>query len=303
MPRGRLTLLLNALVRVSTYVNNEKELSAGAAIDQLKSALAGNVLYVDGGWQTIVDGLRTLATARGAAVLTSSRATAVAADPSGLRLSLAKATRSRRAQVILAVDPRGACELLDLSEDDPLARCAANQLPVHAACLDVALSRLPHPEERFALGLDHPYYFSVHSAAAKLAPAGVAVLHVMKYLPEEAKDSTAGVESELATFLDVVQPGWKANVLAQRFLPRMVVTQALPQARRGGLSGRQPVSVAGRPGVLWPAIGWFRRNAGRRRCSERTASCGTIACAPGSAHSHKPRAADVRLDVTAAGRE
>ena len=39
-------------------------------------------------------------------------------------------------------------------------------------CLDVALSSLPDKDALFALGVDRPLYFSVHSAYAKLAPNG-----------------------------------------------------------------------------------------------------------------------------------
>ena len=83
---------------------------------------------------------------------------------------------------MLAVPPKTACELLGESSRSPLARWAASSIPIKAACLDVALDRLVRPEHRFALGLDRPYYYSVHSAAAKLAPEGVAVVHLLKYL-------------------------------------------------------------------------------------------------------------------------
>ena len=48
------------------------------------------------------------------------------------------------------------------------------EVPVRASCLDVGLVRLPRPENRFALGVDRPHYFSVHSATAALAPDGQA---------------------------------------------------------------------------------------------------------------------------------
>ena len=43
--------LLLAAFRVATYTNAPDLMSAGAAIEQLKKALAKNVLYLDGGWQ------------------------------------------------------------------------------------------------------------------------------------------------------------------------------------------------------------------------------------------------------------
>ena len=53
--RVNLSLLLAALFRLSTYCDDPEQMSAGAAIDQLKLALAGNVWYLDGGWQTLVE--------------------------------------------------------------------------------------------------------------------------------------------------------------------------------------------------------------------------------------------------------
>ena len=52
-------------------------MSAGAALQQLKLALAGNVWYLDGGWQTLVDGLHDHAAARGAEFRTRARVDAV----------------------------------------------------------------------------------------------------------------------------------------------------------------------------------------------------------------------------------
>jgi len=45
---------LRSLFRVSTYAN-DLSMSAGAALRQLQLALKANVLYVDGGWQVLVD--------------------------------------------------------------------------------------------------------------------------------------------------------------------------------------------------------------------------------------------------------
>ena len=45
------------LFRVSTYSNDPERMSAGAALAQLQNALAHGVLYLDDGWQTLVDGL------------------------------------------------------------------------------------------------------------------------------------------------------------------------------------------------------------------------------------------------------
>jgi phytoene dehydrogenase-like protein len=53
--------LVRMLVRVTTFTNDPDRQSAGAALEQLQLAFAGSVLYLNRGWQTIVDGLRRVA--------------------------------------------------------------------------------------------------------------------------------------------------------------------------------------------------------------------------------------------------
>jgi phytoene dehydrogenase-like protein len=138
--------------------------------------------------------------------------------------------------------------MLDLPEEHGLSQWIRRTRPVRAACLDVALAELPRASNRFALGLDEPMYMSVHSAAAKLAPEGVAVVHVMKYL--EPDESTDSAEREMEAFFDRVQPGWRHRVVKRRTLPNMLVAPDVPQARTGGLCGRPSVEAAGIPGVF-----------------------------------------------------
>lgn len=246
--------LLKALFRVSSYVNNIDEMSASVALNQLKLALMGNVWYLDGGWQTLVDGLRKLATTNGARVQIGAQVNSITDDEHGVTVRLADGEFLRSRTAILAVAPKSACELLNLPHDSALAQWTAAALPVRAACLDVALNRLPLPELRFALGLDNPLYFSVHSAAAKLAPDGVVVLHAMKYLASGESPSKK-TERELEAFMDRLQPGWREHVIDRRFLPAITVVASLPRASEGGLAGRPGVQIAGHPNVF-PAGDW-----------------------------------------------
>ncbi|ACY14075.1 FAD-dependent oxidoreductase [Haliangium ochraceum] len=193
---------LYALARLATYANAPDRVDAGAAIAQMQRALGG-VLYLDGGWQTLVDGLRDAALAAGAEIATRARIGSLA---------------ELEGPVVLATPPAEAGRLLGRTWD---------LVPVHAACLDVALSALPVPHAQFALGMDAPTYFSVHSQHAKLGPGGAAVLHVAKYLAPEAQPDPAGDRAQLEAVLDLVQPGWRALVREQRSLPRMIVSHAL----------------------------------------------------------------------------
>jgi len=49
--------------------------------------------------------------------------------------------------------------------------------------------------------------------------------------------------------MDLVQPGWKQQVIHQRFLPYLTVTHAMVGARDGGLAGRPAVDEPAIPNV------------------------------------------------------
>jgi phytoene dehydrogenase-like protein len=115
---------------------------------------------------------------------------------------------------------------------------------VKAACLDVALESLPRPTTCLAIGIDRPLYYSVHSVAANLAPAGAALVSTIKYLQEGEPADPERDRAELEAWLDRLQPGWRDRVVVRRYLPGLVVSSSLARADRGGL--------AGRPGPLVP---------------------------------------------------
>jgi len=69
--------LFQALFRLSSYTNDPEHQSAGAALRQLQLALEANVIYIDGGWQTLVNGLRDAAEAAGVRIETGKRIAAI----------------------------------------------------------------------------------------------------------------------------------------------------------------------------------------------------------------------------------
>ncbi len=236
--------LLTAIVRLSTYTNAPDQLSAGAAIRQLQLALSENVLYLDGGWQTMVDGLSEAARAAGAEVRASARVDAVRVGSGRARIEV-DGESVEAAKVILALPPKAAADLVEGDVSTTLAEWAAAQQPVRAACLDLGLKTLPRSRNVFALGIDEPLYFSVHTAAARLAESGKAVVQVAKYLPVGEPVDAGSVEAELEALADLVQPGWRDYLEERRFLPEMVVTHAVVEARRGGYAGRPGPAVPG----------------------------------------------------------
>jgi len=241
-----------AAFRVATYTNAPDLMSAGTAIEQLKKAFDKSVLYLDGGWQTLVDGLHQAALREGVKIETGAKVDAVTRTVtgavSGVRLGDGRVIES--STVVIASSPSATVRLVDGAARTSLAQWADEAIPVSAACLDVALSRLPVPRATFALGMDRPLYLSVHSATAQLAPNGAALIQTAKYLPPGDTDSAEEVERELEGLLDLVQPGWRETVVHRRFLPDMTVINALPSAARGGAQGRPGTEVSDIPGLF-----------------------------------------------------
>lgn len=241
--RGRTAGVLAALAALTTYSADPGRLSAGAAIEQIRLGQDGGVLYLDGGWQSLVDALREAAVACGVHIVAGRRVAALRAVGSSLVVETATG-RLRARAALLAVPPAVAAALLG---DEGMPQ-VGSLVPVRMASLDVALRRLPRSDRRFALGIERPLYLSVHSAAARLAPVGGAVVHAARYLAtgEEGTDARA----ELEGLLDAVQPGWRAEVAQARFVPSFLVSNALVAARLGGTAGRPPAAVPGHPSVF-----------------------------------------------------
>jgi phytoene dehydrogenase-like protein len=244
--------LILAAFRVATYTNAPDLMSAGAAIEQLKKAQDKSVLYLDSGWQTLVDSLRAAASRGGVKVETGVRVDAVTRDATGAirGVRLADGSVVEASTVVIASSPSIVAALVEDFEQTSLAAWADQAIPVRAACLDLALSRLPKPKATFALGIDRPHYLSVHSATARLAPEGSAMIHAAKYLPPDHNDSSDSVEQELESLLDLVQPGWRKVIVHRRFLPDMIVMNALPLASLDGTRGRPGPQVVDVPGLF-----------------------------------------------------
>ncbi|MCP3136819.1 phytoene desaturase family protein [Pyxidicoccus xibeiensis] len=236
--------LVGAVTRVSSYCADHDALSADAALSQIQLALASGVRYLDGGWSTLVDALASAARDAGARLETSAKVEALVRQGPGAGapvrgVRLADGTVHDVDAVVVAGGPADVAALVP--GDAVLAKEAVESVSVRAATLELGLSRLPKPEALFALGIDGPWYVSVHSAAASgLAPEGGAMVHVMKYLT--GADDTAS-EADLEAVMDVLQPGWRMHVVARRFRPDLRVSHRLPTVATGGLAGRPPAQV------------------------------------------------------------
>jgi phytoene dehydrogenase-like protein len=227
VPAGRARQLVEALVRLTSYSNDLARLSASAAIKQVQAGLRDGVVYLDGGWETVVNGLAAKARSLGVKIFEGAPVERI--DGGAVQLADSKIQSDG---TILAVTP------------DAVERLTGKLLPALAparlACLDLGLRSIPAGCGQFALGLDQPIYFSMHSCFAALAPDGGALVHIGKYLAPGAQCA----REELEDFAELVMPGWRGLTEVARFLPDMTVTYGLPTPE-----GRPDVNAIAIPGV------------------------------------------------------
>ena len=218
--------LLAALFRLATYVNCPELLSAGAALRQLSMAVDDGVLYLHGGWQTLVDGLTTRAETAGVVFRYDGSVTGVLGESPRLAIRTATEDLSARTTIVAAGGPETAERLTGATG---LVEAAGP--PTRVAVLDLALDH--QPDHRFVLGIDHPVYFSVHGPPARLAPDGQAAASAVRYLHPGADDPADENRSALE---DIAAACGVQAVATRRPLP--------PRHDR---RPRHPVGGAGRP--------------------------------------------------------
>jgi phytoene dehydrogenase-like protein len=238
--------IIKALIRLNTYGNDPNIQSMGSVLHQIYMGSQAGYMYLDHGWQTLVDGLVTVAKNAGVKIILGEKVTKLKKNDSlGWRVLLSNKTEVSAKIVVIAAGPMDAHNLFDEGErPDVLVKAAKDSKPIRLVCLDVALSSLPDKDTTFAIGIDQPLYYSVHSKYAKLAPEGGALIHVAKYLgtsiaPKPREDGT-----DLEQFLDLLQPGWREVLIKRRPLPNMVVCNAIVTAADGGLDGRPNTKIA-----------------------------------------------------------
>jgi phytoene dehydrogenase-like protein len=135
--------LVELLGRLSSYAHAPRVVSADVMAGQLR--LKGGVTYVDGGWGTIVGGLRHAAESRGVTFVESGVACVTPTmDGQGYDVELQGSSDIIRARrVVLAAGAPAACAAL-LPATPAVWQALAP--PVMAACLDLGLRRAPrHP--------------------------------------------------------------------------------------------------------------------------------------------------------------
>ncbi|MFP7300350.1 phytoene desaturase family protein [Neobacillus niacini] len=222
--------LLYVLGRLATYCHAPEQASAKIIVSQLKAVMSG-VLYLDYGWQTLIDQLHNKAVISGIQIRTHTSVKQIdLIEQDHFRLVLPHSEEIFAKNVICTTGPKELNLMLGEHSPNSLNHFLTNLQPIKGATLDVALTQLPNPKKLFVLGLTNPLYFSVHSPIARLSNHhGNAVLHVFKYYcPEEPINETS-VRTELEQFLEKLQPRWQNYLITSRFIPQIIVNQRLPQ--------------------------------------------------------------------------
>ncbi|MBO0782532.1 MAG: NAD(P)/FAD-dependent oxidoreductase [Ktedonobacteraceae bacterium] len=244
--RPKLRQLMAALARTNVYSAALDLVSAEVNIKKLQMAVKSTNLYLDGGWQTLIDGLAQAAEEAGARIVRGSRVEAVEHREDHVQgVRMRDGSLIHASAVILATGPQDACKLVDAGNYAPLRQTVDRIVPGHVACLDVALRRLPDPRYTIVQDLEKPRFFSVQSRYSDVAPRGGALVYAFKQLDPVHPSDPRQDERDLEDLLDTAQPGWRDVVVKRFYLPRIDGVSMLPTARDGGYASRPGPQVPG----------------------------------------------------------
>jgi len=232
--RPRARHFVNAMCRLGTYSNAPQYLSAEVMINQLLIGMGG-VLYLDKGWNSLVKDLADKARACGVNILTGKKVKRIRKSGAGAQVLLGETVDAVFDAAIMCVAPGVVARIC--SDISQIREIADNTIEIRAACLELALNMSFKENSAFALGMDEPTYFSVHSKAAKLAPGGAALVQAALYLPVGGSGAT-NARAKLEGLVSLMQPAWKDKLVHAIYRPQALVSHMLPTATQGGLKGR-----------------------------------------------------------------
>ena len=243
--RPRVRQIIAALAHTWTYTAALNIVSAEIFVTQAQLALKHNVLYIDGGWQTLVNELYKVARQAGVQIvqgMSIEKVTYQAGHVQGVRLGDGDTIQA--AAVILATGPQDTTKLLDTEASPSLQQTLDTILPAQVACLDVALRHLPSSHHPVVFDLEHPRFQAIQSLFANIAPQSAALIHTFKYLDPMHPTDPREAEQDLENLLDITQPGWRDVLVKRNYLPHIAAVSMLPTAVDGGLASRPETRVA-----------------------------------------------------------
>jgi phytoene dehydrogenase-like protein len=115
--RPQLRRLMTGLARTFVYSTALDLVSAELFVEKLQRALRHPVHYVDGGWGTLVDGLRVAAERAGTRIVSNTYVDSVELDDGHARgVRLRDGSLVQASAVVVATSPRNAAKLVDGGE-------------------------------------------------------------------------------------------------------------------------------------------------------------------------------------------
>jgi phytoene dehydrogenase-like protein len=174
-----------ALMRLGSYTARPENVALAPMLRQLAAGARG-VVYVDGGWQSLVDGLTTVAATHRVDLIDRTPVTSIAAEGAGWVVTADDRSTRAAAIVIATGGPEVAARLLGSDPAMWVERAGPAQ---RAAVLDIGG---PPARHGFLLSADEPLYLSTHAPVAALAPPGDHLVTAMRYIdPGDANDADA----------------------------------------------------------------------------------------------------------------
>lgn len=226
---------LIAMLRLGSYAANPGTQPAGMMFRQLLAGQAG-VVYVDGGWQGVVDDLRRLAVAAGVSIIDHHRVSSIRPEGQGWIASTDSHEYRAKAVVVAVGGPSQAVSLLGEDGADWVERAGE---PQRAACLDIG----GEPgRSTFLLSADEPLYLSLHAPVADLAPGGSHLYSVMRYLDGEADRSAVRNRAELERHANNGGLPCVTDRVVDRLLAAPVVSWGRPTVGRQRPTGLERAS-------------------------------------------------------------
>ncbi|EOP97279.1 phytoene desaturase family protein [Bacillus cereus] len=222
-----------ALCRTTTYTFAPTIQLASSVLKQIQLSIKAGVLYVDGGWETIITKLRDLANDVGVKFLAKKHVLEIEHYEDKQRIHCVDDEVFEVGTVIVTTPPKEACKIIKGAEGTSLHRWSEQSVPVTVAALDIGLRQLPNPTHQFVLGLDQPIFFTNQSRAAKLSEDGSIAVSLIKYHnPMLEMNHIHEDKEQLESTMELLHPNWKREVVAQQYLPKITVVHDFPHIDR-----------------------------------------------------------------------
>ncbi|OOC61524.1 phytoene desaturase family protein [Paenibacillus ihbetae] len=216
--------VIYSVSRANSFVPHPELHLAGPAVRQLQRTFSGKAFYIEGGWGRLIDDLRDQAIRAGVTIMNQKKAVEIVHDGTVRRIRLKDGELIDAPNAVIAAGPKEAYDLVKNLDSTSLGKWKDNIKPIHAACLDLILRRLPDGGPNFIAGfwLDQPIFYNSPSTVTKLSEDGSVVIHLVKHLGmNESRPETDLLQLEKA--MDLVQPGWRKEEIARQFLPNLTV--------------------------------------------------------------------------------